>query len=403
MKKLVLFTLLAGLFLVPAVNVSAQNQSKEISHWSLGIKGGGNYYRVNPMVHDFMKDAGYQGGLVLEYTTNPYWGFGLSADYLNYDRDADKYLGNTIDATFFTSINLMNVLAPERQRNFWKKVNLYANFGVGAGAFSTEMKETGEKKEFIISPMGTAALNLEIALGKHVGLFGEGQVRYYTRQDLGGKTSTNKDGSDALALNLGLRFKFNAGKKDHARNLMPASKENAELDLIKSELQQLKNQANKTNADVNQLNTTVNDTNKKQDQINKDLQNDIDNLRRALQDLEKQPSSSAVMRNIEFKFDSTDLTSDSFAALDNIVATLKASSAWNKLTIAGHTDNIGTAEVNQRVALERANTVKEYLVKSGIPASKIETVGYGAEKPIASNNTSSGRQQNRRVEFHLSK
>jgi len=97
MKKLVLSALLAGLFLIPTTNVSAQNEQKETSHWSLGVRGGGTYFRVSPNAGDILENMSWGLGGVLEYTINPLWGLGLSVDFLNFNR-GDDMLGRTIDA-----------------------------------------------------------------------------------------------------------------------------------------------------------------------------------------------------------------------------------------------------------------------------------------------------------------
>ncbi|MFA5324274.1 MAG: OmpA family protein [Smithella sp.] len=67
--------------------------------------------------------------------------------------------------------------------------------------------------------------------------------------------------------------------------------------------------------------------------------------------------------------------------------------------IEGHTDNVDTAEYNQKLSTERANSVRQYLINNfGIKASRLSAVGYGLTKPIASNKTEEGRQKNRRVQ-----
>ena len=403
MKKLFLSTLLVGLFLIPTATASAQDAKKETAHWSFGIKGGGNYFRVDPQVNDYITDAGYGGSAFLAYTINPLWGFGLNGDFLSYNRDKNRYPGQTIDATLFTDINLSNLLAPQRQGKFWKSVNIYTIFGAGVALYSAEIKNSGIKLENELNVLGTAGVGADINLGKRFALGLEGQYRYYIRENMGGVYSPNKDGNDALYATIGLRYKFNAGKKDHVRNMLPVASAGEGLDQVKRDLEDLKKQVSKTNENVNKLNNNLDDTKKKQDQINKDLQNDIDNLRKALKDLENQKTTNVAMQNIEFMFDSADLAPKSFAALDDIAALLKSNSTWSKLTIAGHTDNIGTKAINQKLSERRAEAVKKYLVKSGISESKLSTIGYGDEKPIATNNTSAGRQQNRRVEFQLAK
>jgi OmpA-OmpF porin, OOP family len=67
--------------------------------------------------------------------------------------------------------------------------------------------------------------------------------------------------------------------------------------------------------------------------------------------------------------------------------------------IEGHTDNVHTAEYNQKLSQARADSVRQYLINNfGIKASRLTAVGYGLTKPIASNSTEEGKQKNRRVQ-----
>jgi outer membrane protein OmpA-like peptidoglycan-associated protein len=73
-----------------------------------------------------------------------------------------------------------------------------------------------------------------------------------------------------------------------------------------------------------------------------------------------------------------------------------------RLNIEGHTDSVGSDEYNQQLSERRAESVRSYLVQSGVPANTITAMGYGESKPVASNDTPSGRQRNRRVEMIVS-
>lgn len=69
------------------------------------------------------------------------------------------------------------------------------------------------------------------------------------------------------------------------------------------------------------------------------------------------------------------------------------------LEVAGHTDSQGRKQKNLQLSRERAQSVAKWLVKSGINKQRIETIGYGSERPIADNDTELGRSKNRRIEF----
>jgi outer membrane protein OmpA-like peptidoglycan-associated protein len=94
------------------------------------------------------------------------------------------------------------------------------------------------------------------------------------------------------------------------------------------------------------------------------------------------------------------IRSVSYSKLDMIVGILKANLSL-KLTIEGHTDNLGSIPVNERLSTRRAMAIKNYLVRKGIDADRLITQGYGSSKPIASNATPAGRAKNRRVEMRL--
>ncbi len=73
-----------------------------------------------------------------------------------------------------------------------------------------------------------------------------------------------------------------------------------------------------------------------------------------------------------------------------------------KLSIEGHTDNTGSAELNQTLSEQRADTVREYLIGQGLDAGLLSAKGFGMNTPVADNNTAEGRQKNRRVEIIVS-
>jgi outer membrane protein OmpA-like peptidoglycan-associated protein len=66
--------------------------------------------------------------------------------------------------------------------------------------------------------------------------------------------------------------------------------------------------------------------------------------------------------------------------------------------IEGHTDNVGSAQFNQNLSLQRAESVRRYLIDHGVQSHRLNVSGLGLERPVASNESATGRQQNRRVE-----
>ena len=73
-----------------------------------------------------------------------------------------------------------------------------------------------------------------------------------------------------------------------------------------------------------------------------------------------------------------------------------------RIEAEGHTDNVGSLELNQKLSQQRADEVRNYLISQGIPESSITSIGMDFSIPIAPNDTVEGRQQNRRVELVIS-
>jgi outer membrane protein OmpA-like peptidoglycan-associated protein len=111
-------------------------------------------------------------------------------------------------------------------------------------------------------------------------------------------------------------------------------------------------------------------------------------------------STTLTIPDLSFESGTTNLSADSRQRLDGLVASLRRDSGLRVL-IAGHTDNIGSSEANLQTSLTRAKAVKAYLLDQGISPDRIQTLGQGAQYPIASNSTEDGRARNRRVEIAL--
>ena len=103
---------------------------------------------------------------------------------------------------------------------------------------------------------------------------------------------------------------------------------------------------------------------------------------------------------ITFAFNSSDVNSQFYPVLDKVAATLNE---YNQTTVnvAGHTDSVGSDSYNQKLSEQRASSVARYLQSRGVANQRLQTTGYGESRPVDSNETESGRANNRRVEITL--
>jgi uncharacterized repeat protein (TIGR01451 family) len=93
----------------------------------------------------------------------------------------------------------------------------------------------------------------------------------------------------------------------------------------------------------------------------------------------------------------------SFDLLNQVAAILRANPQIELLRVEGHTDNQGKPAKNQNLSERRAARVRAFLIKEGVAAERLESVGYGQMKPVDTNKTAAGRENNRRVEFNILK
>jgi outer membrane protein OmpA-like peptidoglycan-associated protein len=131
-----------------------------------------------------------------------------------------------------------------------------------------------------------------------------------------------------------------------------------------------------------------------------DAASDAQELQRQIDVLQAEATDRGLvltLGDVLFATGRSDLTSGGTRTLDKLVVFLNEYPDRN-VAIEGHTDDVGSLEMNQTLSQHRADSVKSYLVSSGIRPQRLAASGMGETQPIADNQSQSGRQQNRRVE-----
>jgi OOP family OmpA-OmpF porin len=107
-----------------------------------------------------------------------------------------------------------------------------------------------------------------------------------------------------------------------------------------------------------------------------------------------------IKQQVHFQTAKWAILPDSYALLDQVVQVLRDYPKM-RVSVEGHTDSVGGELANMKLSQARAESVRSYLVGKGVQADRLEAVGFGTTKPIASNKTDKGRSQNRRTEFRI--
>ncbi|MBN2160821.1 MAG: OmpA family protein [Spirochaetes bacterium] len=130
---------------------------------------------------------------------------------------------------------------------------------------------------------------------------------------------------------------------------------------------------------------------------------DLQKYREINEDIFLEPimvGANIILFNMYFEFRSYKLMKESKYELNRIIKLLKENPTM-RVEISGHTDNIGSDQANKKLSMQRAQSVVNYLVKNGIKDNRLVPKGYGKNKPVATNKTEEGRQENRRVEIEV--
>jgi outer membrane protein OmpA-like peptidoglycan-associated protein len=116
---------------------------------------------------------------------------------------------------------------------------------------------------------------------------------------------------------------------------------------------------------------------------------------------EKQPEVNyQLSRYVDFEFNSDTLSGEARQYLDELVVLLRSDESL-KVEVTGHTDHVGTRKVNEKLSLQRARAVADYLFEHGISARRVNILGFGSKAPLNNNSTEDQQARNRRVDIRI--
>ncbi len=171
---------------------------------------------------------------------------------------------------------------------------------------------------------------------------------------------------------------------------------------IKSNVDNTQNQNKENQLKVNTKKETVQNPLQNTEKIEEKSNNNIEEQKQQESEFDKQfeVGKTLNLHNIQFQKGTSKLLNEAYSDLEKLLSILKKYPNM-KISLGGHTDNVGLHTVNLRLSGERVRTVQNYLVSKGIARSRIQTRAYGGNYPIANNADEETRKLNRRVEITI--
>jgi outer membrane protein OmpA-like peptidoglycan-associated protein len=405
---LVMAALIAAFTFVP-VSIAQENQ--EPNRLSIGLMGGVTMGHMNIGTEydpTFGFNLRYAANPTFALQTNFLFGKFTSSDEDGYQNDKnyfDRHFENSYFITSVTSqINMLRLLGSKSET-----VNLYGIVGLGL-IFNNVTTETrnqiGAWEQFKgedhseTAYFATFGTGLRFNLGRRVDLFAQYDFNI-SNDDLidGHRTRPEMDidlhrrtKDSWSSLTAGIQIKLGSSDKDADWHTYTPGVNMASFNRLENKVTDLDSRVgdNTSRIDEQEKNTRA-------------LESRMTELERKLSNLEQLVAGMdrvelTIDSDILFAFDSSSIREGAKPTLARIIRVL-ANSPDKTITVTGHTCDIGTESYNQGLSERRANAVKQYMVASGISASRIQTAGRGETQPLVPNISEEARMLNRRVEL----
>jgi len=410
--KLLIVALTVSLLSVTAVNAQEHEEPNRLSigllggvtlgHMNIGTEydptfGFNLRYAANPT---FAIQTNFMMG---EFTTHPEDGFDGNGNYF------DRTFENSYFTTSVTSqINMLRLLGSTSET-----VNVYANVGLGL-IFNDVETQMGNANfpgadDFIgedhsnVAMFNTFGAGLRLNLGSRIDLFAQYDFNISNSDVIDGhRTRPETDPTDIdlnrrntdnwSAMTGGIQIKLGSSSRDGDWHTYRPGVDRTAVNRLEDQIANLEERVHDNTARVDQNEDHIRALEQRMDEMERRL----DNLEQMLEDMDR--VELTIDSDVLFAFDSSTIRETAKPTLAKVVRSL-AQNPEKNLRVAGHTCDIGAESYNQGLSERRAESVKRYLVQSGISADRITTVGYGETQPLVPNESEEARQLNRRVEL----
>lgn len=412
MKKLIITLVFASAFTA----VSAQDETKnEIANesfnkWSVELAGGFNK-PLNNLTPGYAFEfvSPYTVDLGVRYMINNKFGLKLDAGYNSFQ---EKNNTPAFDSEYYR-VDLQGVANLGRIMNFetWTNtIGLLAHGGLGVGKI-----ENGSTKNTVLNAM--AGVTAQVKLSNHFALTADASGIANARQNLNydGKSGANYPFGIMLNTTVGLTYYIGKNEK-HADWVILKDKDVLSLEQRVAELETLHNDTDRDgvvdylDAEPNSITGVMVDTkgraidlnnNGIPDEIEKYIENKY-KTNNASNNLDSETIKNLVNDgyvSVFFDFNKTTPNSESTESISYVLTYLRNNPSAS-VDIVGHADEIGSTSYNNKLSAERANNVKETLLKSGIAASRLNVVAAGEDTSVDKSSVSA-RKLVRRVTFKI--